>query len=166
MKLVVVIMIMLLCTIISTIYVKQIKNHTKSVMQFILLIENIKILIEYKNTSISELFYILCSCDSYNLLTFLDEISNGLEDYQKTVCNVFSCNNSKCHFDQEDIEHIKNFFLMLGTSDTNGQIVNCNLYKNIFEKKYSQLYSAEKSKCKCTSTLSIGLGILISIFII
>ena len=55
---------------------------------------------------------------------------------------------------------------MLGTSDTDGQIVNCNLYKKLFEKKHSQLVSVEKSKCKCTSTLSIGIGLLISIIII
>ena len=69
-------------------------------------------------------------------------------------------------FDCEDIEFIKGFFSMLGTSDTNGQIVNCSLYKKLFEKKYSQLVSIEKSKCKWTSTLSIGLGLVISIFLI
>lgn len=157
---------MLLCTTASTICVKQIKNHSKSVMQLILLIENIKILIEYKNMNISEIFNVLCSSDCYSLLTFLDKISSGLSEYQETVNIIFSNKNLNNAFDQDDVEYMKNFFSMLGTSDTNGQIVNCNLYKNIFEKKYLQLDLAEKSKCKCVSTLLIGFGMLISIFII
>ncbi len=157
---------MLICTITSLIYVKQIKNHTKSVMQCILLVENIKILIEYKNMSITEIFNVICCSGNYNHLTFLDNIKNGLNEYHKTLNEVFADKSLLFGFDSEDIEYIKGFFSILGTSDTNGQIVNCNLYKKLFEKKYAQLVSIEKSKCKCTSTLSIGMGLLISIIII
>lgn len=159
-------MIMLMCTAISLIYVKQIKNHTKSVMQVILLIENIKILIEYKNISITEIFNIVSSSDNYNLLLFLIEIKNGLNDYYKTLKCVFEDKKLFYGFDDEDVEYLKGFFSMLGTSDTNGQIVNCNLYKKLFETKYSKLEAIEKSKCKCTSTLSIGIGLIISILLI
>lgn len=150
----------------SLIYVNQIKNHKKSVLQIILLIENIKILIEFKNISITEIFYIICSTDKYPLLTFLDDIKNGLDNYQNTLKDVLNDKKMYFQFDTEDIEYIKGFFSMLGTSDTYGQIVNCDLYKKLFEKKYSQLLLIEKSKCKCTSTLSIGIGLLISIIII
>ena len=53
-------------------------------MQVILLIENIKILIEYKNISITEIFNIVLSSDNYNLLFFLVEIKKGLNDYHST----------------------------------------------------------------------------------
>ncbi len=159
-------MIMLICTVISLIYVNQIKNHTKSIMQFVLLIENIKILIEYKNMSITEIFDVTCDSENYNLLTFLVKIKSGLCDYHKTLNEVFEDKSLVYIFDSEDIEYIKGFFSMLGTSDTNGQVVNCDLYKKLFEKKYSQLESVEKSKCKCTTTLSMGIGLLISIIII
>lgn len=159
-------MIMLMCTAISLVSVKQIKSHTKSLMQVILLIENIKILIEYKNISITEIFNIVLSSENYNLLFFLVEIKKGLNDYHSTLKNVFEDKKLFNNFDDEDVEYLKGFFSMLGTSDTDGQIVNCNLYKKLFEKKHSQLVSVEKSKCKCTTTLSIGIGLLISIIII
>lgn len=135
-------------------------------MQSILLIENIKILIEYKNLSITEIFNAMCSSENYNLLTFLVDIKKGLSDYQKTITEVFESKDLHKIYDYEDIEYIKGFFSMLGASDTNGQIINCDLYKKLFEKKYSQLASNEKSKCKCTGVLSIGIGLLISIMII
>lgn len=159
-------MIMLVCTIISLIYVKQIKNHTKSIMQMILLIENISILIEYKNLSITEIFNVIYYSDNYSLLIFLENIKNGIKEYHETLNRVFADKGLLNIFDCDDIEYMKGFFSMLGTSDTNGQLVNCSLYKKLFEKKYSQLVSIEKSKCKCTSTLSIGLGLVISIFLI
>ncbi len=157
---------MLVCTTISMTRVKQIKNHTKSVMQFILLIENIEILIEYKNMSISEIFDFVCNNENYSCLTFLNDIKNGLKNYYDTLDKVFADKKLLYVFDCEDIEYISGFFSVLGSSDTNGQILNCNLYKKLFEKKYSQLKSSEKTECKCVSTLSIGLGLLISITII
>lgn len=159
-------MILLTCTVISLIHVKQIKNHTKSIMQIVLLIENIKILIEYKNMSITEIFDTICCSENYHLLTFLENIKKGLSDYHTTLNEVLVDKNLLYLFDYEDIEYIKGFFSMLGTSDSNGQIVNCDLYKKLFENKHLQLTLIEKSKCKCTSTLTIGLGILISIIII
>ena len=146
--------------------VKQIKNHTKSVMQLIILVENIKILIEFKSTSITEIFDIICNNESFNCLTFLNDLKIGVNDYHETLEKVFSNKNLLYIFDCEDVEYMKGFFSMLGTSDVSGQVLNCDLYKKLFEKKYSQLSSNEKSKCKCILTLSIGFGLLISIIMI
>ena len=146
--------------------VKQIKNHTKSVMQLIILVENIKILIEFKSTSITEIFDIICNNESFNCLTFLSDIRFGVNDYHKTLEKVFSNKNLLYIFDCEDVEYMKGFFSMLGTSDVSGQVLNCDLYKKLFEKKYSQLSSNEKSKCRCIFTLTIGFGLLISIIMI
>ena len=146
--------------------VKQIKNHTKSVMQLIILVENIKILIEFKSTSITEIFDIICNNESFNCLTFLGDLKIGVNDYHKTLEKVFSNKNLLYFFDCEDVEYMKGFFSMLGTSDVSGQVLNCDLYKKLFEKKYSQLFSNEKSKCRCIFTLTIGFGLLISIIII
>lgn len=146
--------------------VKQIKNHTKSVMQLIILVENIKILIEFKSMSITEIFDIICNNESFNCLTFLSDIRFGVNDYHKTLEKVFSNKNLLYIFDCEDVEYMKGFFSMLGTSDVSGQVLNCDLYKKLFEKKYSQLFSNEKSKCRCIFTLTIGFGLLISIIII
>lgn len=157
---------MMVCIVISLIYIKQIKNHTKSIIQFIQLVENIKILIEYKNLSVSELLDDACNSNNYTLLFFLEDIRKGIGDYHKTTENVFSNERLYSMFDYDDVEYMKGFFFTLGSSDVNGQIVNCNFYKNIFEKKLSQLQVDEKSKTKCISTLLTGIGILISIILI
>ena len=73
--------------------VKQIKNHTKSVMQLIILVENIKILIEFKSTSITEIFDIICNNESFNCLTFLNDLKIGVNNYHETLEKVFSNKN-------------------------------------------------------------------------
>lgn len=157
---------MSVCTVTSLIYVKQIKDHTKAIRQCILLIENIKILIEYKNLSIEEIFENICKSANYRLLTFLDDIRCGIGEYHKTLNNIFSEKRTLNGFDDEDLEYLKGFFSMLGGSDTCGQIINCDLYKNFFEKKYLQLEKNEKSKCKSTLTVILGVGTLFSIIVI
>lgn len=150
----------------SLLYVKQINNHTKAIKQCVLLIENIKILIEYKNLSVKEIFEEISNTNSYNMLVFLDNIKNGVNEYHQTLNNVFSKENSLNMFDLDDIEHLKGFFSMLGKSDTSGQILNCNLYKNLFEKKYLQLEENKNLKCKSTATITLGIGLLFSIIVI
>ena len=135
-------------------------------MQLIILVENIKILIEFKSTSVTEIFDIICNNESFNCLTFLNDLKIGVNDYHETLEKVFSNKNLLYIFDYEDVEYMKGFFSMLGTSDVSGQVLNCVLYKKLFEKKYSQLSSIEKSKCRCIFTLTIGFGLLISIIII
>ncbi len=123
-----------------------------------LLIENIKILINYKNLNINEIFESVCDSDAYNNLTFLNDIKNGVSEYSETLNNVFSTNLVKCGFDNLDIEYLKGFFSVLGKTDTQGQLLNCDLYKSLFEKKYLQLEFDEKSKCKITPTLIFCCG--------
>lgn len=157
---------MSVCVVISLTYIKQIKNHTKAIRQCILLIENIKILIEYKNLNIEEIFESICSSDNYNLLIFLDKIKCGVNEYHQTLNTVLTKNTLIHGFDADDIEYLNGFFSMLGRSDTSGQILNCNLYKNLFEKKYLQLENNEKSRCKSTATLVLGIGLLFLIIVI
>lgn len=161
------ILIISICITISLIYIKQIRNHTRAIKQCVLLLENIKIYIEYRNLSIEEIFSVLDKSNNYDLLFFLNEIKNEINadcfvDFNKIFLknSFFNC------FDEEDIENLKGFFSMLGRSDTNGQILNCNLYKKLFEKKYLQLEYNEKSQCKSAATLAMGVGLLFSIIVI
>ena len=78
-------------------------------------------------------------CHTYLQLSRFCEIKKGLNDYHRTLKNVFEDKKLFNNFDDEDVEYLKGFFSMLGTSDTDGQIVNCNLYKKLFEKKHYQL---------------------------
>ena len=57
--------------------VRQIKNHTQAIKQSVLLIENIRMLIEYNNLSLKEIFENISKKDTYNLLEFLNTINYG-----------------------------------------------------------------------------------------
>ena len=70
------------------------------------------------------------------------------------------------YFDKQDSDDIKNFLLMLGNSDTEGQLLNCDLYKNLFNKKLSILESNEEKQQKTGISLISGIGIVLIILII
>lgn len=158
---------MSVCIVISLIYIKQIKNHTRAIRQCVLLVENIKILIEYRNLSIEEIFDNISASDNYDLLIFIKDLKRGIDNqYYENLNKVLSTNSLLNYFDSEDIDYLKGFFSMLGRSDTNGQIMNCDLYKNLFEKKLLLLEGNENNRCKSTATLTMGLGMLFSIIVI
>lgn len=158
---------MSVCIVISLIYIKQIKNHTRAIRQCVLLVENIKILIEYRNLSIEEIFDNISASDNYDLLVFIKDLKRGIDNqYYENLNKVLSTNSLLNYFDSEDIDYLKGFFSMLGRSDTNGQIMNCDLYKNLFEKKLLLLEGNENNRCKSTATLTMGLGMLFSIIVI
>lgn len=132
-----------------------------------LLTEAIKIYIEYNGLSIKEILNLLCSSENYNLLEFLSELEmNADTDYINTVKKVFSNNCKIMYIDNEDINNLKGFLLMLGRSDVKGQISNCNLYKKLFEKKYLQLEENQQKNCKNTVVFISGFSLLISIVFI
>ncbi len=149
-------------------YVKRIKMHILALNQCILMIENIEIYLSYKNLSIKEIFEIL-SDDVYSTLTFIKSISNNMN--MNNDINLMSVKNIKFINDNKflngkDKENVIGFFSTLGKSDTNGQILNCKTYKEIFKKS---LYTLEKNAnidSKSTGTIIIGTGLLFIIFII
>lgn len=160
--------ITVICVILSVDYIKQIKNHIFSVRQFLLLLENIKILIMYKNLSVEEIFDFVSKSESYELLGFINVINKSIKDnneFYKIVDNSLFL-KTKNYFDKQDSDDIKNFLLMLGNSDTDGQLLNCDLYKNLFNKKLSILESNEEKKQKTGISLISGIGIVLIILII
>lgn len=160
--------ITVICVILSLDYIKRIKNHIFSVRQFLLLLENIKILIMYKNLSVEEIFDFVSKSESYELLGFINVINKSIKDnneFYKIVDNSLFLKTEN-YFDKQDSDDIKNFLLMLGNSDTDGQLLNCDLYKNLFNKKLSILESNEEKKQKTGISLISGIGIVLIILII
>lgn len=148
---------------------KQIKLHTRMVRQCVLMLENIEIYISYSNNNIKEIFKALSENDNFDSLCFVDEIFIKLVDNSdfKYVCNsVLNDKNIMNNFDKDDIELLKGFFLSLGQSDINGQILNCEIYKEFFKKKQALLESQEKAKCKTQTAITVGFGLVFSIVII
>ncbi len=148
---------------------KQIKSHTTSIRQCVLMIENIEIQISYSNLKLSDLIKKLSVNANFSNLTFIDEIAKRAND----ICNfngvfneVFANKRTMASFDDEDIELLKGFFSGLGKSDINGQILNCKTYKEFFKHKLELLESQEAIKCKSQTAITVGLGLIFSIVII
>ena len=157
-------------TILATInYVKKIKLHTKALNQCYLMIENIEILLKYNNLSIKEIFKILSSNKTYNLLTFLFKINENMQnsenDYFLNENNYIQIKNNS-YLNNEDKETLLDYFSMLGKSDLNGQLIHCNTYKDIFKKKIKEIELKELKECKSSGILILGIGFLIVIMII
>lgn len=153
----------------SAVCSKQIKNHTMAVRQCLLMIENTKILVEYKAVSTAEIFKTLSKGDGYRLLPFLAEINKRItngKDYEKAYTAVLSEKSFIGELDCEDIEYLKGFFSMLGKSDINGQISNCLIYSEFFKKKLNLLESRETERCKTAAALSMGLAAGICVIMI
>lgn len=146
----------------STVFIKQTKNHTLAVKQCIVLIENIKILIEYQGADVNNIFYQLSKSNNYNLLDFVLPLSEKAEEIALYIKEKQDFKN----LDKEDSDNMKGFLSMLGKSDIAGQISNCELYKAFFQNKLDILEKNEKSKCKNISALTIGVGLILSILII
>lgn len=122
----------------------------------------------YKNLSVEEIFDFVSKSESYELLGFINVINKSIKDnneFYKIVDNSLFL-KTKNYFDKQDSDDIKNFLLMLGNSDKDGQLLNCDLYKNLFNKKLSILESNEEKKQKTGISLISGIGIVLIILII
>lgn len=132
------------------------------------MLENIKILIMYKNLSVEELFDYVLKSDTYDLLGFIETLNNNIKEHNQfyEIINDSLFSKTENYFDREEVEDIKNFLLMLGNSDTEGQMLNCELYKNMFNKKLSILEQNKETQRKTGVSLIFGVGVVLIILII
>ncbi|MBR5544380.1 MAG: hypothetical protein IKU66_02795 [Clostridia bacterium] len=153
---------------VSIIYIKLIKNHTDSVRQLVLMIENIKILIIYKNLSVEDIFDYVSKSDIYGLLGFIKVLNQNIKEngrfYEMVNDALFL--DTENYLDKEDIDNVKSFLSMLGNSDAEGQKLNCDLYKNMFNKKLSALEQNEEKERKTGISLILGIGFVLILLII
>jgi stage III sporulation protein AB len=133
------------------------------------MIENIEILLKYKNLSTKEIFRILSNNKNYYLLTFLKKIDEQFKicenDYFLNESNISNIKNN-IYLDNSEKEILLEYFSLLGKSDLNGQIIHCQTYKDIFKKKLKENEVRELGDCKNSGVLIMGIGFLIVIMII
>lgn len=161
-------MIVTICIVVSIIYIKLIKNHTDSVRQLVLMIENIKILIIYKNLSVEDIFDYVSKSDIYGLLGFIKVLNQNIKENGRfyEIVNDALFLDTENYLDKEDIVNVKSFLSMLGNSDAEGQKLNCDLYKNMFNKKLSALEQNEEKERKTGISLILGIGFVLILLII
>ena len=143
--------------------------HTIKIRQCVLMLENIEIYIKYSNYNIRELFNLLSSNKSIDKLDFVHIIFNRIntQDEFANICDsVFKDNKLISYFSLEEVDLLKGFFSCLGQTDMNGQISNCETYKELFKRRLDILEAQEKIKCKSQIAISLGLGLILSILIL
>ena len=100
-----------------------------------MMIDEMKIQIEYLHLPLSELVTYLAKSEIYSPMSFLsdckEQLKNGL-DFPLAWNN--SVNNSKCNFSSGEKEKLCELSKVLGTSDIKGQISILSLYSEAFEK--------------------------------
>lgn len=128
------------------------------------MIENIEILLSFNGLTIQNVFKTLSENHTYNLLTFINSISDNMESgiskYILSDENVVLINKSR-YLKIDDKNNLLNFFSALGKSDLNGQITNCKTYKELFKKRLENIEKNELKQSKSMSVMIMGIGFLI-----
>ncbi len=151
----------------ASLKVKQIKAHTTTIRQCVMMLENIQMLLEYRNLSTQEIIEYLHNSNSFSNLILIRKMYNSNNsDFNVTIIDAFNDKQNLENLDREDVQLLKGFFSILGRSNLEGQLSNCQLYKDFFKQKLRILEEKESTECKTKSTLITALGLVLIILII
>lgn len=127
-----------------------------------LLISEIKEQIRYSSREICPLLKMIGGKGCYSNLLFLNELTDdGVWNPRLKDDDLLSCGLCK-----EDLSAVKNFFLGLGTSDTEGQISHCELYFAELTKMAGEAERLQSDKGRLYRTLGMIGGIGVAIMLI
>lgn len=146
-------------------YIKQIKNRTEALRQVYLMIDYIEICIKYQSLDLKEIFQHIYNSEKFSLLSFLKDFkrlnfSADFSEYNfRTVKNLNTFSPYSC-------ELLSGFFSLLGKSDVDGQILNCETYKEFFKTESDKAFENEERKIKTGSSILFGAVLLLLIIIL
>ncbi len=146
-------------------YIRQIKNRTEALRQIYLMIDFIEISIKYQSLDLKDIFRHIYSSDKFYLLMFLQDFKKSEFSTDFSKYNFRSIKKSNI-FSPYSCELLDGFFSMLGKSDVDGQILNCETYKKFFKAEQESAKSAEERKIKTFSALLFGTVFLLLIIIL
>lgn len=146
-------------------YIRQIKNRTEALRQVFLMIDYIEICIKYQNSDMKEIFQHIYNSRNFLLLPFIKDFKcqNFTVDFSKYSFNSLKNMNL---FSLYSCELLDGFFSMLGKSDADGQILNCETYKEFFKQEVAKAKESEERKIKTGSSLIFGITLLLLIIIL
>lgn len=141
-------------------YIKQIKNRTEALRQVYLMIDFIEISIKYQSLDLKDIFKHIYSSEKFKLLVFLKDFkkSNFSEDFSQYSFRSVKTANM---FSPYSCELLSGFFSMLGKSDVDGQLLNCETYKKFFKAEQESAKLAEERKIKTGTALLLGTAFLL-----
>ena len=152
-------------TLVNLYCIKQIKRRTEAIRQILLMLDYIEISIKYQNTDIKEIFKKMNMSNKFSYLVFIDNIIKlqGKTDYSNIQFNTQQMRNL---FSLYSCELLSGFFSVLGKSDSEGQVSNCETYKEFFREELRRNEREEEKRIKTFSSIIFGITLLILIIII
>lgn len=145
-------------------YIKQIKNRTEALRQVYLMIDYIEISIKYQSLDLKDIFRHIYNSDKFKLLVFLKDFKKSDFSSDFSQYSFRSLKNANM-FSPYSCELLNGFFSMLGKSDVDGQILNCETYKKFFKAEQECVQAEEEQKIKTGSALLLGVMLLLLIII-
>lgn len=146
-------------------YIKQIKNRTEALRQVYLMIDYIEISIKYQSSDLKEIFRHIYDSDKFPLLFFINDFKRQNFTIDFSDYSFHSLKNMN-YFAPYSCELLRGYFSMLGKSDVEGQILNCETYKDFFKQEIDKAYESEERKIKSGSSLIFGIVFLLLIIIL
>ena len=127
----------MICSVLTGQFIRlKFKERTALLERIIYMINLISIQIRYKNTDLYELLNCLISDTYLNKLRFLKTCRNYIQsDYSFDRAWEQSIQKSVVSLDKTDIELLNTFGQNLGKSDLGGQLNNCELHLESFNRQ-------------------------------
>lgn len=140
-------------------YSKRLEARVKKTEKILLLLSQIKTEIEFTAASVEDIFNSLLSSGDYSSLPFIDicrkAMQNG-DDFGTAWSKSLNKTESTYALKKEDVNLLFSFGSALGTTDSSGQIRNCEMHEKLFRER---LNSAE-AECEKLSKPARITGIL------
>ncbi len=156
------------CALMTGIYIRSLLNDRITYLEKLIeMVEIIRSQLNYSASNIHSLLELLTNQKSFKQMYFLNTCLNELNNGTDFVSSwEYSLSSFKSPLNKEDKEIIVSFGFQLGKSDLEGQLSNCDLYK---DRLRLQLDNARKNKEKngdMYMRLSVLSGVLIVILLL
>ena len=146
-------------------YIKQIKNRTEALRQVFLMIDYIEISIKYQSLDLKEIFQHIYNSEKFPLLLFIKDFKR--QEFAVDFANYnFQTFKNLNFFSPYSCNLLNGYFSMLGKSDVDGQILNCETYKEFFKQEIESSSKSEERKIKTGSCLLFGIVFLMLIILL
>ena len=141
------------------------KNRRRELEAAVGLVEYIKNEIRLCSEEYGEILRLAAGNDRFDRLTFLKQIencnNNPLSDRSvspaEIICRAID-NDEECCLNDSDRRLLKDFFMSVGTTDREGQINNCRIYRQRLDDRLRAAAEEEKKKYNLYKTLFTSLS--------
>lgn len=166
MKLMGLILIVLCTTCIGFNEAHKLRQKVKETNEIVTLIEQIKIRLNFSAASTSEIMNEIKNMEELKHLTFLPQTAILYETEPFDTLWEREVRQTGLTISKDDISMLVSFGESLGTTDLEGQIELCNIFKARFDERLKHYNNEYKKRSKLTVSLGFFLGLGAAVILI